>query len=111
MRVLTMRKFSTAVTITDPLVKYQSLVAAGIYSPDPAQHRLARHLHKIYIRIKDYSPQTEYRERLNQLTRLTEPKTLPQEETGEGILALRNHAIWRNPLSSICFTLVKGGRV
>lgn len=99
MVVLTsMRKFSTAVTITDPLVKYQSLVAAGIYSPDPAQHRLARHLRKIYIRIKDYSPQTEYRQRLNELTRLTEPKTLPQEETGEGILALRNHAIWRNPL-------------
>ncbi|PNP44080.1 hypothetical protein TGAMA5MH_04365 [Trichoderma gamsii] len=93
-----MRKFSTAITITDPLVKYQSLVAAGIYAPDPAQHRLARHLHKIYIRIKDYSPQTEYRQRLDQLTRLTEPKTLPQEETGEGILALRNHAIWRNPL-------------
>jgi predicted ATPase len=99
MGVLTrMRKFSTAVTITDPLVKYQSLVAAGIYSPDPAQHRLARHLHKIYIRIKDYSPHTEYRQRLDQLTRLTEPKTLPQEETGEGVLALRNHAIWRNPL-------------
>lgn len=99
MGVLTrMRKFSTAITITDPLVKYQSLVAAGIYAPDPAQHRLARHLHKIYIRIKDYSPQTEYRQRLDQLTRLTEPKTLPQEETGEGILALRNHAIWRNPL-------------
>jgi protein AFG1 len=93
-----MRKFSTAVTITDPLVKYQSLVAAGIYSPDPAQHRLARHLHKIYIRIKDYSPQTEYRQRLNELTRLTEPKKLQEEETGEGILALRNHAIWRNPL-------------
>lgn len=93
-----MRKFSTAVTITDPLVKYQSLVAAGIYAPDPAQHRLARHLHKIYVRIKDYSPQTEYRQRLNQITRLTEPKKLPEEETGEGILALRNHAIWRNPL-------------
>ncbi|RFU72477.1 hypothetical protein TARUN_9786 [Trichoderma arundinaceum] len=93
-----MRRFSTAVTITDPLVKYQSLVAAGIYSPDPAQHRLARHLHKIYIRIKDYSPQIEYRQRLNQVARLTEPKKPPEEETGEGILALRHHAIWRNPL-------------
>ncbi|KAJ4856079.1 AFG1-like ATPase domain-containing protein [Trichoderma breve] len=93
-----MRRFSTAVIITDPLVKYQSLVAAGVYSPDPAQHRLARHLHKIYVRIKDYSPQTEYRQRLDQVARLTEPKKTPQEETGEGILALRHHAIWRNPI-------------
>ncbi|TFB02108.1 Lactation elevated protein 1 [Trichoderma ghanense] len=94
-----MRRFSTAVTITDPLVKYQSLVAAGIYSPDPAQHRLARHLHKIYVRIKDYSPQADYRQRLDQVARLTEPtKKPPQEETSEGILALRNHSIWRNPL-------------
>ncbi|KAL7936643.1 AFG1-like ATPase domain-containing protein [Trichoderma chlorosporum] len=93
-----MRRFSKAVTITDPLVKYQSLVAAGIYSPDPAQHRLARHLHKIYIRIKDYSPQTDYRQRLDQVARLTEPKQPPQQETGEGILALRHHAIWRNPI-------------
>jgi predicted ATPase len=93
-----MRRFSTAVTITDPLVKYQSLVATGIYSPDAAQHRLARHLHKIYVRIKDYSPQVEYRQRLNQVARLTEPKKPLEEETGEGILALRHHAIWRNPL-------------
>ncbi|KAL6907070.1 AFG1-like ATPase domain-containing protein [Trichoderma evansii] len=98
MTISSMRRFSTAVTITDPLVKYQSLVAAGIYSPDPAQHRLAHHLHKIYIRIKDYSPQIEYRQRLNQIVRLTEPKKLTEEETGEGILALRNHAIWRNPI-------------
>ncbi|KAH6609689.1 hypothetical protein Trco_003035 [Trichoderma cornu-damae] len=93
-----MRGFSTAVTITDPLVKYQSLVAAGICSPDPAQHRLARHLHKMYVRIKDYSPQIEYRQRLDQVARLTEPKKQPEEETGRGILALRHHAIWRNPL-------------
>ncbi|KAL7816502.1 AFG1-like ATPase domain-containing protein [Trichoderma aethiopicum] len=97
-QIVSMRRFSTAVTITDPLVKYQSLVAAGIYAPDPAQHRLARHLHKIYVRIKDYSPQADYRQRLDQVARLTEPKKQAQEETGEGVLALRNHAIWRNPL-------------
>lgn len=97
-QIVSIRRFSTAVTITDPLVKYQSLVAAGIYAPDPAQHRLARHLHKIYVRIKDYSPQADYRQRLDQVARLTEPKKQPQEETGEGVLALRNHAIWRNPL-------------
>ncbi|OAQ61960.1 mitochondrial ATPase (Afg1) [Pochonia chlamydosporia 170] len=92
-----MRRFSTAVTITDPLVKYQTLVKTGIYSPDPAQHRLARHLRDIYLRIKDYAPRTEYRQRLNQAARLTEPK-LPDDEEAGNILALRNHSIWRNPL-------------
>ncbi|KAF5025197.1 hypothetical protein F66182_2663 [Fusarium sp. NRRL 66182] len=93
-----MRRFSTAVIITDPLVKYQTHVAAGLYAPDPSQHRLARHLHKIYLRIKDYSPQAEYRQRLKQVARLTEQR--PKEEAkGDGnILALRNHSIWRNPL-------------
>ncbi|KAF5967336.1 ATPase family [Fusarium coicis] len=94
-----MRRFSTAVVITDPLVKYQAHVAAGLYTPDPSQHRLARHLHKIYNRIKDYTPQAEYRQRLNQVARLTEAK--PKEEVKDdsgNILALRNHSIWRNPL-------------
>lgn len=92
-----MRLYSTAVTITDPLVKYQAAVATGLCSPDPAQHRLARHLHKIYLRIKDYSPQVEYGERLKQVAQLTNPKPHEDEETS-GILALRNHSIWRNPL-------------
>ncbi|KAK5987124.1 AFG1-like ATPase-like protein [Cladobotryum mycophilum] len=92
-----MRRFSTAVTITDPLVKYRALVTAGVYSPDPAQHRLARHLHKIYLRIKDYSPQAEYQQRLRQVARLTEREE-PKEEPSESILALPHHAIWRNPL-------------
>ncbi|UNI20685.1 Peroxisome-assembly ATPase [Purpureocillium takamizusanense] len=92
-----MRRFSTAVTITDPLVKYQTLVKSGIYSPDPAQHRLARHLRDIYLRIKDYSPQVEYKQRLSEVARLTETK-IPEDDDAHGILALRNHAIWRNPL-------------
>ncbi|KFA52051.1 hypothetical protein S40293_02940 [Stachybotrys chartarum IBT 40293] len=92
-----MRRFSTAVAITDPLVKYQALVATGVYSPDPAQHRLARHLHKIYLRIKDYSPQVEYRQRLSQVARLTDATPKEQDSSGD-ILALRNHSIWRNPL-------------
>ncbi|KAM3436184.1 hypothetical protein MY4824_004489 [Beauveria thailandica] len=91
-----MRRFSTAVTITDPLVKYQSLLSAGVYAPDPAQHRLARHLHKVYLRIKDYSPQREYQQRLSQAARLTE--TQEPGEGSENILAVPSHAIWRNPL-------------
>ncbi|KAF4507993.1 hypothetical protein G6O67_004431 [Ophiocordyceps sinensis] len=92
-----MKRFSTAVAITDPLVKYQTLVRSGTYAPDPAQHRLARHLRHVYLRIKDYSPQIEYRQRLNQVARLTGPKP-PHNEAAHGILALRHHAIWRNPL-------------
>lgn len=92
-----MRRFSTAVTITDPLVKYQTAVASGLYSPDPAQHRLARHLHKMYLRIKDYSPQYEYREKLRQVAQLTKKKQ-PEDDGGPGVLARRSHSIWRNPL-------------
>ncbi|KAF4446937.1 hypothetical protein F53441_9483 [Fusarium austroafricanum] len=93
-----MRRLSTAVIITDPLVKYQTHVAAGLYAPDPSQHRLARHLHKIYLRIKDYSPQAEYRQRLRQVARLTETRPKKEEDDGGNILALRGHSIWRNPL-------------
>ena len=92
-----MRRFSTAVTITDPLVKYKTAVASGLYSPDLAQHRLARHLQKVYLRIKDYSPQYEYRERLSRVARLTEKKQ-SEEDDESGILARRTHSIWRNPL-------------
>lgn len=91
-----MRRFSTAVTITDPLVKYQSLLSAGDYSPDPAQHRLARHLHKVYLRIKDYSPHEEYKQRIAQAARLTDSSK--PEDGSENVLAVPSHAIWRNPL-------------
>lgn len=103
-----MRRFSTAVTITDPLVKYKSLVSTGIYAPDTAQHRLAHHLQKVYLRIKDYTPQTEYRERLNQVARLTERKLPEGEEDGRGVLALKNHSIWRNPLFKHLLTTPEG---
>ncbi|KAI8673810.1 hypothetical protein NCS55_00702300 [Fusarium keratoplasticum] len=102
-----MRRFSTAVVITDPLVKYQTRVAAGLYAPDPAQHRLAWHLQKIYHRIKDYSPQAEYRQRLREVARLTEPKNDQDEDDGN-ILALRNHSIWRNPLFKHLLTTPEG---
>ncbi|PHH70237.1 hypothetical protein CDD82_7250 [Ophiocordyceps australis] len=95
-----MRRFSTALTITDPLVKYQTLVKSGVYAPDQAQHRLARHLRSVYLRIKDYSPHAEYRQRLNQVARLTDQKPLDHDDEAGSILARRNHGIWRNPLFS-----------
>ncbi|KAH7149506.1 AFG1-like ATPase-domain-containing protein [Dactylonectria estremocensis] len=94
----TFRCFSTAVIITDPLVRYQTHIASGLYAPDPSQHRLARHLHKIYLRIKDYSPQAEYRQKLQQITRLTQDKLTEKEDDDGTMLARRNHSIWRNPL-------------
>lgn len=103
-----MRRFSTAVTITDPLVRYQTHVASGLYAPDHAQHRLARHLHKIYLRIKDYSPQSEYRQRLQRAARLAEPKTDEANEDEGRILARRGHSIWRNPLFSHLLTTPEG---
>lgn len=94
-----MKRFSTAVTITDPLVKYQTLIKSGLYAPDPAQHRLAKHLQDVYRRIKDYSPQVEYRQRLKQVARFTtEPQIPDNDEEAGSILALRSHSIWRNPL-------------
>ncbi|KAH8699751.1 AFG1-like ATPase-domain-containing protein [Ilyonectria robusta] len=103
-----MRRFSTAVIITDPLVRYQTHIASGFYSPDPSQHRLARHLHKIYIRVKDYSPQTEYRQRLQQITSLTERKPAEEEDDDGTMLARRNHSIWRNPLFKHLLTTPEG---
>lgn len=92
-----MRRFSTAVTVTDPLVKYQSLLSRGILSPDQSQHRLALQLRVIYNRIKDYSPHAEYSQRLRNAHRLIEPEA-PTGGDGGNILAVKTHSIWRNPL-------------
>ncbi|RYP64331.1 hypothetical protein DL770_009220 [Monosporascus sp. CRB-9-2] len=100
-----MRRFSRSVTITDPLVKYQSLLATGLHSPDPAQHRLAIHLQKIYHRLKDYSPSVEYRTRLKAIGQaLDRSKT----EDRSGSLAIESHPIRRNPLFSRFFARAEG---
>ncbi|OJD29944.1 mitochondrial atpase [Diplodia corticola] len=64
------RKYSTGVAITNPLVLYRALLATNRIRPDPAQHRLALHLQKLYERLKDYEPTTEYSHRLHQLSRV-----------------------------------------
>ncbi|KAI9708017.1 MAG: hypothetical protein M1820_004221 [Bogoriella megaspora] len=58
---------STGVTITNPLVLYRALLSTRQIDPDPAQHRLAVHLQKLYEQLKDYEPEAEYSERLNQV--------------------------------------------
>jgi len=60
---------STSLSITNPLVLYRTLIATKKIKPDPAQHRLALQLQKLYFRLKDYSPEIEYRHRLEQISR------------------------------------------
>jgi peroxisome-assembly ATPase len=93
------RAATSSVAITDPLVKYRSLLATGLYAPDPAQHRLAIHLQQIYHRLKDYTPAAEYRARLETIrTALQDPKPSEQAKPdGSAILAAERHPIRRNP--------------
>ncbi|KAL8711329.1 MAG: hypothetical protein Q9220_004226 [cf. Caloplaca sp. 1 TL-2023] len=58
---------STGLTITNPLVLYRALLATKRLEPDPAQHRLALLLQKLYHRLKDYEPSVDYKHQLDQL--------------------------------------------
>ncbi|KAF2441606.1 hypothetical protein P171DRAFT_74866 [Karstenula rhodostoma CBS 690.94] len=60
---------ASGLTITNPLVLYRSLIATNRIQPDPAQHRLALHLQKLYDNLIDYEPSVEYSVRLKQLSR------------------------------------------
>ena len=60
---------STGLAITNPLILYRALVATEKIKPDPAQHRLAIHLQKIYHRLLNYEPEIEYGHRIRQLSR------------------------------------------
>ncbi|KAH0408678.1 hypothetical protein KCU90_g21673, partial [Aureobasidium melanogenum] len=64
---------NTGVAITNPLVLYRALLATNRITQDPAQHRLAIHLQKLYDRLKDYEPTVEYKHRLDQITRAVGP--------------------------------------
>lgn len=76
---------STGLTITNPLVLYRALLATKRIDPDPAQHRLALHLQKLYYRLKDYQPEIDFSHRLDQINRLvktsvTHPDEIQDEE-------------------------------
>ena len=77
---------STGLTITNPLVLYRALLATKRIDPDPAQHRLALHLQKLYHRLKDYQPEIDFSHRLDQINRLVKnPVAHPAEvEDGKG---------------------------
>ena len=67
---------STGLTITNPLVLYRALLATKQIDPDPAQHRLAIHLQKVYHRLLDYEPEVEYSHRIKKLSRAVGPSAL-----------------------------------
>jgi hypothetical protein len=104
-----MSQAATSVTITDPLVKYHSLIATGACLLDASQYRLAHHLQKLYVRLKDYSPSQEYRGRLQQIGRAVERAREHQNEAHS--LASPSHPIRRNPLFACLFQTPWTGRV
>ena len=71
---------STSLTITNPLILYRTLLATRQLEPDPAQHRLAIHLQKLYHRLKDYEPEIDFKYRINQLSKIA--KDHKQTEDG-----------------------------
>jgi protein AFG1 len=89
----------TGLTITNPLVLYRSLLAAKAIEPDVNQHRLALHLQKLYIRLKDYSPQSRYGARLEAVSRAVGR----DEDVPGSNLASPGHPLRNNPLFSRFF--------
>ncbi|KAI6710801.1 hypothetical protein JHW43_006675 [Diplocarpon mali] len=92
---------STSVTISNPLVLYRSLLATKIIDPDPAQHRLALELQKIYLHLKDYSPKAEYSARLREVNQAIEKIHSPRDD--ERAIAVPGHPLRRNPLFAHLF--------
>ncbi|KAH7356515.1 AFG1-like ATPase-domain-containing protein [Rhexocercosporidium sp. MPI-PUGE-AT-0058] len=91
---------STSLTISNPLVLYRSLLATKIIDPDPAQHRLALELQKIYLRLKDYSPKAEYGTRLKAISQAIEDLPNPKDDRS---VAVQGHPLRRNPLFAHLF--------
>lgn len=75
---------STGLTITNPLVLYRALLATKRIDPDPAQHRLALHLQKLYYRLKDYQPEVDFSHRLDQLNRVVKRPAGTSNESENG---------------------------
>ena len=75
---------STGLTITNPLVLYRALLATKRIDPDPAQHRLALHLQKLYYRLKDYQPEVDFSHRLDQINRLVKNPAIDPAEAEDG---------------------------
>jgi protein AFG1 len=84
---------ATGLAITNPLIKYRSLVQTRAIARDPSQHRLAIHLQKLYDRLKDYEPEVDYGRRLDQITRAVGDRNNASE-----IASQSRRASWRSML-------------
>ncbi|KAH8596345.1 AFG1-like ATPase-domain-containing protein [Bisporella sp. PMI_857] len=91
---------SSGLTITNPLVLYRTLLALRKIEPDPAQHRLALELQKVYHRLKDYSPEQDYGARLKAISRAVEEVPKVKDQT---VVAVPGHPLRRNPLFAHLF--------
>lgn len=85
---------ATGLAITNPLVKYRSLVQTRTIARDPSQHRLAIHLQKLYDRLKDYEPEVDYGRRLDQITRAVGPRKDSEDDAPQP-----KRASWRSLLA------------
>ncbi len=81
---------STGLTITNPLVLYRALLATRRIDPDPAQHRLALHLQKLYYRLKDYQPEVDFSHRLEQLNRVVKKSPIAPIDREDGAHRIRD---------------------
>ncbi|RAL64431.1 hypothetical protein DID88_001907 [Monilinia fructigena] len=91
---------STGLTITNPLILYRALLATKAIDPDPAQHRIALHLQKLYLRLKDYKPQSEYAARLKAISRAIHDG---QNDEDGRMIAVPGHPLRNNPLFAHLF--------
>ncbi|QSZ33149.1 hypothetical protein DSL72_002735 [Monilinia vaccinii-corymbosi] len=91
---------STALTITNPLILYRTLLATKVIDPDPAQHRIALHLQKLYLRLKDYKPRSEYAARLQAISQAINDGQ--NSEEGRTV-AVPGHPLRNNPLFAHLF--------
>ncbi|KAM3420450.1 hypothetical protein BST61_g3720 [Cercospora zeina] len=85
---------ATGLAITNPLVKYRALLATRAIAPDPAQHRLAIHLAKLYDRLKDYEPELEYSHKLDQISRAVNSQR--RHESGQEEHPASKRSMWRD---------------
>lgn len=98
---------STGLSITNPLVLYRALIATNRIRPDPAQHRLALQLQKLYYRLKDYDPELEYRHRIDQIAHSTGKPTERQHIAEQRASPSRLTSLWRKSMNSKVLALTR----
>jgi predicted ATPase len=93
---------ATGLAITNPLVKYRSLIATKAISPDHGQLRLALHLKKLYDRLIDYEPQLEYSYRLDQISRAVRHHSIANGTTNNATepRVTQSRSTWCNLLAA-----------